>query len=66
MLDGGFSNGSMTLSGTTTNPQGEAVLNRITWTPFTADSVQQLWETSTDDGAMWTVAFDGRYVRSGR
>ena len=53
-------------SGTTTGSGGEAVLNRITWTPFTADSVQQLWETSTDEGATWTVAFDGRYVRTGR
>jgi hypothetical protein len=66
MLDGEFSNGSMILSGGTTGPQSETVLNRITWTPFTADSVQQLWETSTDNGATWTVAFDGRYVRTGR
>jgi hypothetical protein len=66
MLDGEFSNGSMTLSGTTTNRDGEVVLNRITWTPFTTDSVRQLWETSRDSGATWTVSFDGRYVRTGR
>ena len=66
MIEGAFANGSMALRGMTTGPGGEAVLNRITWTPFTADSVQQLWETSTDTGATWTVAFDGRYVRTGR
>ena len=25
--------------------------------------VRQLWESSSDDGATWTVAFDGRYRR---
>ncbi len=64
LIEGEFANGAMVLSGTTTGSGGEAVLNRITWTPFTADSVQQLWETSTDDGATWTTAFDGRYVRT--
>lgn len=53
----------MVLSGVTRNAQGQEALNRITWTPFTADSVQQLWETSSDGGATWTTAFDGRYVR---
>lgn len=66
MIEGAFANGAMVLQGTTVGPAGETVSNRITWTPFTSDSVQQLWETSTDNGATWTVAFDGRYVRTGR
>jgi hypothetical protein len=62
-LDGELRSGSMVLSGMGVNAQGQPVVNRITWTPFTADSVRQLWETSADAGATWTVAFDGRYVR---
>ena len=37
-------------------------VQRITWTQE-GDEVRQVWETSTDDGATWTVAFDGRYRR---
>ena len=66
LIEGGLESGSMVLRGTTTNPEGRTVSNRITWTPHTADSVQQLWETSVDDGATWSTAFDGRYVRVGR
>ena len=66
MIEGEFTSGSMILSGETTDAQGLTVLNRITWTPHTADSVQQVWETSTDAGTTWTTAFDGRYVRVGR
>jgi hypothetical protein len=35
---------------------------RITWTTD-GDEVRQLWETSSDDGKTWTIAFDGRYRR---
>jgi len=28
--------------------------------------VRQLWESSGDAGATWTVAFDGTYVPQGR
>ncbi len=62
-IDGGLQGNNMVLSGLTRNAQGQEALNRITWTPFTADSVQQLWETSSDGGTTWTTAFDGRYVR---
>jgi hypothetical protein len=63
LLDGELRNGSMVLSATGVNAQGQPVVNRITWTPFTADSVRQLWEVSADQGATWAVSFDGRYVR---
>ncbi len=36
---------------------------RITWTPLTGGRVRQLWESSSDGGKTWTVAFDGLYVR---
>jgi outer membrane protein assembly factor BamB len=35
---------------------------RITWTPNADGSVRQLWE-SADDKGVWTVAFDGKYVK---
>jgi hypothetical protein len=62
-IDGEFVDGSMVLEGETTGRSGAVTLNRISWTAFTADSVQQLWETSSDGGSSWTTAFDGRYVR---
>ncbi len=62
-IEGELVNGAMVLQGETRGPTGAVTLNRVTWTPFTADSVQQLWETSSDGGSTWAVAFDGRYVR---
>jgi hypothetical protein len=35
---------------------------RITWTPE-GDGLRQVWETSSDDGKTWEVAFDGQYRR---
>lgn len=62
LIDGGLEDGRMVLSGTTTGARG-TVLNRITWTPVSTDSVRQFWETSADSGTTWSVAFDGMYVR---
>ncbi|NKB87683.1 MAG: hypothetical protein GKS06_05630 [Acidobacteria bacterium] len=48
---------------------GEAMVmsdgpNRVTWTPHDDGSVQQVWQTSTDDGTTWSTVFDGQYVRA--
>lgn len=61
-LDGGLREGSMELSGVTTR-DGVKTLHRIRWTPLpgTPPTVRQLWESSTDGGKTWTVAFDGVY-----
>jgi len=40
-----------------------APIDRITWEPLPGGDVRQLWEQSSDGGATWTVAFDGRYTR---
>lgn len=64
-IEGGLVEGRMVLEGRTAGPDGATTLNRITWTPVAADSVRQLWETSTDDGTTWSVAFDGMYVKRG-
>lgn len=63
LLSGGLQEDSMVLQGEMTDAEGP-ITHRITWTPVSADEVRQLWETSRDGGASWTVVFDGRYVRS--
>jgi len=40
-----------------------ATLQKLTFTPNADGTVRQFWEQSVDDGANWTVAFDGLYVR---
>ena len=37
-------------------------INRVTWTPNEDGSVRQFWESSTDNGETWSVAFDGLYT----
>lgn len=63
-LAGAFAGGSMVMRGTQAKPHAGTGLTqheRITWTPAADGSVRQLWETSADDGATWSVTFDGRY-----
>ncbi len=65
LLDGGLRDGAMVMEGW--GPGGEDGLDpvdrqRITWTPE-GDGLRQLWETSSDDGKTWEVAFDGQYRR---
>ena len=61
-LNGAFTDGKMVLEGKRPGPGGTQSINRITWTPNEDGSVRQLWETSPD-GAAWTVAFDGLYLK---
>ena len=65
-LDGSFNDGKMVLSGETMGRNGARVLNRITWESTGPGRVRQLWESSTDGGTTWSVAFDGTYVRQGQ
>ena len=60
-LDGAFSGGKMTLTGETVDSTGATATQRIIWEQTAPGQVRQLWETSTDGGATWTTAFDGRY-----
>ena len=65
-LAGGATGDGMTLTGTTASAKrpGQTDRQRIAWTRRPDGSVRQLWESSIDDGATWTVAFDGRYVKA--
>ena len=64
LLDGGMRDGAMVLEGRAPSDEDPSRVDtqRITWT-HEGDEVRQVWETSTDEGATWTVAFDGRYRR---
>jgi hypothetical protein len=64
-LEGGFAGGKMVLEGRTRDAAGAVTLQRITWSRVgdDPDQVRQLWEASKDDGATWTVAFNGLYTR---
>jgi hypothetical protein len=66
-LDGTFRDDKMVLEGTQTDAEGHAVWNRLTWTPLANHHVRQLWESSKDAGASWSVEFDGDYApKAGR
>ena len=64
-LDGGVNGTSMVLEGDAFDADAPAKVarQRIAWTPQPG-GVRQLWESSTDGGATWTVVFDGRYARA--
>lgn len=64
LLDGGLEDGSMVLTGTSKARDGGTVSHRITWTPRPDGSVRQHWQTSRDDGATWSDAFDGTYRKT--
>ena len=66
LLHGGLRDGAMVLEGVADNADAKTGIKRrerITWTPNADGSVRQVWEASVDDGATWTVEFDGHYVR---
>lgn len=62
LLDGGLRVGAMVLEGSAPSGDDLTVVDRqrITWTRE-ADGPRQVWESSSDDGLTWTVAFDGWY-----
>jgi len=62
-LDGGLVEGRMVLEGPGKGPKGEPVKNRIAWEKLNDGRVRQTWTVSPDNGATWTVAFDGFYTK---
>ncbi|MBV9959676.1 MAG: tetratricopeptide repeat protein [Acidobacteria bacterium] len=61
-LLGEYKDGKMLYTGEQTL-QNVKTLHRLTFFNLPDKRVRQFWETSTDDGKTWTVAFDGTYVR---
>lgn len=62
-LSGQFDGKSMIMTGAGKNVKGEAIINKITWTPQVNGSVRQLWQISSDDGENWQTVFDGNYQK---
>jgi hypothetical protein len=64
VLSGTFADGAMVLEGRREpDANGVSVRERITWTTNADGSVRQLWQTSSDEGKTWGLAFDGTYRR---
>jgi hypothetical protein len=59
-LRGGLVDGVMVLSGERASQTGTRH-DRVSWIPRDGGIVEQLWESSTDGGATWSVAFQGFY-----
>lgn len=62
-LEGGLADGAMVLEGETVGGDGSTTFHRITWSRVEGhpERVRQLWQSSTDGGSTWSVAFDGEY-----
>jgi hypothetical protein len=58
LLSGGVEGGRMILQ-SADGPSRQ----RITWTPLPDGRVRQLWDSSSDGGKTWKVAFDGTYSK---
>jgi hypothetical protein len=63
MLEGKVAPGAAEFTGPSRGPNGQAVLNRIKVVRVTANTVEQSWEKSRDNGVTWTTEFRGQYTR---
>jgi hypothetical protein len=63
IFEGKVAGGSAEFTGPSRGSNGETVLNRIKVVRVDANKVQQSWEKSTDNGATWTMEFNGEYSR---
>lgn len=63
-LEGGLNaDGAMVLSDKgLASSAASGSINRVTWSVEESGGVRQFWESSSDDGETWTVAFDGYYL----
>jgi hypothetical protein len=60
-LSGGLRDGALVLESEPQDTPKGRVVQRITWSKVDG-GVRQLWESSSDGGKTWTVAFDGLYT----
>jgi len=63
LFTGEARDGNMYYTSESLGPNGQKTLGRMSYFNQGPDRLRQLWETSTDDGKTWTVAFDGLYLR---
>jgi tetratricopeptide (TPR) repeat protein len=62
-FSGAYQDNAMRYEATNTTANGGKALQRMTFFKLEGEKVRQLWETSTDDGKTWSVAFDGTYIK---
>lgn len=62
-IDGGLDGASMVMSGKEYPGPGVTRLHRLRWTPTSDGSLEQLWQTSIDEGRSWQVHFEGVFQR---
>lgn len=60
---GEYHDGAMRFSGVTLSPQGDTVLQKLTFYNVSPDTVRQVFEQATSRGGNWTVTWTGIYVR---
>jgi hypothetical protein len=63
IFEGKVAQGSAEFTGSSRGPNGEAVLNRVKVVRLSDRSVKQTWEKSRDNGATWSMEFQGDYTR---
>jgi hypothetical protein len=63
VFEGKVSNGLAEFAGPSRGPDGQKVLNRVKVVRVDANTVEQSWEKSADNGATWTTVFRGKYSR---
>lgn len=66
VFEGNVSNGIAEFNGPSRGSDGQKILNRIKVSRVDANTVEQSWEKSTDNGATWTTVFHGHYSRKSR
>ena len=67
ILEGSCAKSTMTLSDKGMPGKTDVnVINEISWTTLADGAMHQLWRTTANGGKSWSVAFDGKYVRSSR
>jgi len=62
-VNGKVASGSAEFSGPSMGAAGETIINRVRIVRIGPDSVEQIWEKSTDRGATWATEFRGEYSR---
>ncbi|BAX82001.1 hypothetical protein [Labilibaculum antarcticum] len=64
LLKGAFEKGEMVLSSSTDSYMGEdQSLHRISWIIMPNGDVKQIWESTIDDGKIWSIQFEGVYKK---
>ena len=54
---------AMLYTAVTLGPNGEKVLNKLSFYFKNKNYVNQVWEQSADEGKTWNIVFDGHYKR---